>query len=175
MSHRVDVVWGSFAAGLYRSGVFNLSVRLAHSTYRFERQGEASAFLLGVAAARDPLDWSVVKPEHLESMGPPVSEILFGAVEAGDVRAVVHLVNIGVPATLFDQQGYTLLHRACQEGHEQVVDALIEAGADPNAISRDKLKCTVLHVCVVRDGVAQQMCLEHLLGARACNRRRRLR
>ena len=31
-------------------------------------------------------------------------------------------------------QGYSALHLACDRGHEQIVDALLRAGADPKIL-----------------------------------------
>jgi len=63
------------------------------------------------------------------------------AIGRGDLDAVKRfLFDDGVDANdpvLIDGDGWTPLHRACAFGHVQIVDALLDSGADPGVTDRD--------------------------------------
>ncbi len=61
------------------------------------------------------------------------------ACRMGQMPTVVRLLRlgIGVNASTIGLHGSTALHAACGGGHRKIVDALLEAGADPNAESYD--------------------------------------
>jgi hypothetical protein len=168
MSHEVHVIWGSVAAGLYRSGILDMGVRLAHSKYDFGTALEGKAFLRGVSAARDPGEWAHVHdPAHVGVLGPPLIEILLSAVKRGDVRTVVHLLDIGVDPNQFDASGRAPIHYACAEGHDEVVGALVDTRADLNLATVCVLRVPVAHMCVMRESYGHISSLRRLVSAGA--------
>jgi len=74
---------------------------------------------------------------------------LFHEVESGNVEAVRAMLD-KEPALIRsrDKDGYTLLHRAAQQGHWQLVELLIAKGALVDARSLDGNKLTPLHLAV---------------------------
>ena len=60
------------------------------------------------------------------------------AAIAGDVTKVKPLIAAKVDLEAKDMYGFTALQRAAQNGHLDVVEALVDAGADVNAKSFDK-------------------------------------
>jgi len=60
-------------------------------------------------------------------------EQLHRAAQNGDLARVEELLQQKYPVNRFDDLGKTPLHYAVQEGHLEVVDRLIRAGANVNA------------------------------------------
>ena len=60
---------------------------------------------------------------------PPDVGALLDAAQAGDINRVRELGEGGVGVNDADDQGFTALHCASQEGHVAIVDILLEAGA----------------------------------------------
>lgn len=72
---------------------------------------------------------------------------MFHDVESGDVEAVRELLDKD-PALIHsrDKDGYTMLHRAAQQGHLQLVELLIAKGAPLDERSHDGSNLTPLHL-----------------------------
>lgn len=69
--------------------------------------------------------------------GPDTYKAFSHAVVEGQVPRIRNFLRLGVSLEETDASGLTALHRAVLSGHEDVVDILIEAGADVNAMSDD--------------------------------------
>ena len=59
----------------------------------------------------------------------------FDLARAGETEALMDYVDAGVPVSLTDARGNTLLMLAAHEGHADTVAALLEQGADPNRLN----------------------------------------
>ena len=59
------------------------------------------------------------------------------AAAEGQLHRVKHLLQLGVDLDFSDDAGFTALHHAATSGFEDVVDMLLEAGADVNRQSLD--------------------------------------
>lgn len=70
-------------------------------------------------------------------------EIVVGEVEyfatVGKVAKLTHVLKQGGDANDADDDGYSALHGAAENGHLDCVRALIAAGADPHPRTRDGL------------------------------------
>jgi len=95
----------------------------ALAEHRFRRI--ALPLLLGVITIVPLVDLAV---GHAEKG----SSDLVAAVAEGDAATVRRLVDVEA-ATATDERGGTLLHLAAYLGHLEVVEALLDAGADPSA------------------------------------------
>jgi uncharacterized protein len=89
---------------------------------------------------------------------------LHAAAAQGDLAAVRALLAQKVPTEQRDGHGRTALHVAAHGGHRDVVRALAEAGADLNAVDRQKYD--VITIAAVRDDAAMVE-LAATLGANA--------
>lgn len=58
---------------------------------------------------------------------------LHEAAKSGDIKKVQELIDSGEDVDARDSIGTTPLHRAAMEGHAEVSDLLLKAGADMNA------------------------------------------
>jgi hypothetical protein len=63
---------------------------------------------------------------------------LIDAAKAGDVAAVQNFLNSGADVNQGDEQGWTLLNFAAGKGHLDLVKFLVERGADPFKVGRDR-------------------------------------
>ena len=70
----------------------------------------------------------------LVGCGPTVPDIsMYDAVEAGNIEAVKQHLAAGTDVNAKDKDGWTPLHPASYEGHQEIVELLIGKGADVNA------------------------------------------
>ena len=86
-----------------------------------------------------PLLLLALVPPHMEPRcfaaagdPPPGTEFLVWSAKNGELDGVVQALADGVPVDAMNKNGWNALHVAAQNGHTQVVRALIEAGADVN-------------------------------------------
>ena len=93
----VHIVWGEIAATLYRRGVIDNMVRLAHAVYDFRSPEESRAFLQGVNEARRPHEWvQVTRLPDQRSLGMPLRSRLIEAIVKGDLDTVEQMLDAGV-------------------------------------------------------------------------------
>lgn len=75
---------------------------------------------------------------------------LVKAINRGDVAVVRRMLQddaVDPNDRLFlDKDGWTPLHHACSLGHAEIVDLLLNAGADPSATDREN--CSAMHRAV---------------------------
>ena len=65
---------------------------------------------------------------------PTVPDIsMYDAVEAGNIEAVKQHLAAGTDVNAKDKDGWTPLHPASYEGHQEIAEMLIAKGADVNA------------------------------------------
>eukprot|EP01043_Picozoa_sp_COSAG02_P036274 COSAG02_NODE_2646_length_8338_cov_5.543634_3_plen_192_part_00 len=63
---------------------------------------------------------------------PPGTEFLVWSARQGDLEGVKQALADGVPVDAMNKKGWNALHVAAQDGHREIVQALIDAGADVN-------------------------------------------
>ncbi|XP_068678198.1 ankyrin repeat domain-containing protein 49-like [Montipora foliosa] len=81
---------------------------------------------------------SKIREEDLDQELSPSPNILLESCEKGMVDRVVEILEL--KASLInckDEDGYSPLHRACYNGHLDVVGVLLERGADVRAVTED--------------------------------------
>ena len=70
----------------------------------------------------------------LVGCGPSVPDIsMYDAAEVGNIDAVKQHLAAGTDVNAKDKDGWTPLHPASYEGHQEIVELLIGKGADVNA------------------------------------------
>ena len=70
----------------------------------------------------------------LVGCGPSVPDIsMYDAAEVGNIDAVKQHLAAGTDVNAKDKDGWTPLHPASYEGHQEIVELLIAKGADVNA------------------------------------------
>ena len=91
---------------------------------------------------------------------------LFAAAAAGDASAIRTRLAGRSPPEVRDAHGRTPLHVAAHGGHRDAMRALVQAGADPNALERDRYDIVTI-AAVANDVPTLKLALE--LGASARN------
>ena len=76
---------------------------------------------------------------------------LFAAAAQGDTTAVARLAATGAPVDARDAYGRTSLHVAAHARQREAMRALVAAGANPNALERDRYD--IVTIAVVADDV----------------------
>ena len=92
------------------------------------------------------------------------------AVKSGDMKALKACIFMAKSVPHFDlngedEDGVTGLIEACIAGNEEMVTLLLEAGADPNALS-DGNRTPLMGACFLRKGVDESksaLCVKALL------------
>ncbi|MGK5115416.1 MULTISPECIES: ankyrin repeat domain-containing protein [unclassified Geodermatophilus] len=75
---------------------------------------------------------------HEQGIDPDVIELagrVFDLARGGRTEELAAYVDAGVPATLTNDKGDTLLILAAYHGHPETVAALLARGADPGAVN----------------------------------------
>ncbi|MEP6943313.1 MAG: ankyrin repeat domain-containing protein [Betaproteobacteria bacterium] len=91
---------------------------------------------------------------------------LLSAAAGGDVAAIARLASLGYTVDLRDASGRTPLHVAAYAGKHDAMRALVKAGADPNALERDRYDIVTI-ASVANDLPTLRMALE--IGCRPGN------
>ncbi|MBU4316402.1 MAG: ankyrin repeat domain-containing protein [Proteobacteria bacterium] len=78
---------------------------------------------------------------------------LFNAVKDGNLAQVKNLIMAGLNINCEDSSGQSPLHHACYFGYLEIVNTLINNGADINK-SVPKLKLTPLHGAVMSGNIS---------------------
>jgi ankyrin repeat protein len=91
---------------------------------------------------------------------------LFAAATYGDVAAIARLAPNGAGVDVRDTHGRTPLHVAAYAGQREAMRALVDAGADPNALEHDRYDIVTIPA-VANDVPTLRAALD--LGGRATN------
>jgi len=62
---------------------------------------------------------------------------LIEAIKSGNLAAVAEMIQGGVDLQQQDKQGWTVLNWAAGSGHLEIVELLLEHGADPTLVERE--------------------------------------
>ena len=95
-------------------------------------------------------------------IGPDRHNAFGQAVVEGQVPRIRHFLRMGADVDETGASGLTVLHRAVLSSHENVIEILIEAGADVNAMSDDFGTALCLAALrgaheILRDGVGTNL------------------
>jgi ankyrin repeat protein len=168
MKTTVHIIWGSHAVSLYKSGIIDATVKLAHGAYDFFTSKEADAFIFGISEARKPEDWAIIKKtSDVNKIGKPVRTLLIDAAIRGDIETVEKILNMGINPDSGDHTGMTALHHAAKHGHVEIVEALIKANANVNARADGEQGETPLHFAVNRNSTNHHKIVDALLTTQA--------
>jgi hypothetical protein len=111
--------------------------------------------------------------KSVENSDPAVDRELFVATYRGNARKVDKLLNTGASHLARDAHGWTALHWAASEGHDDIMELLIDRARRTTSPSKFKkfLHCkdklsgwTALHVAAVK---GQKVCIKLLINAGA--------
>ena len=110
-----------------------------------EKQRAMETWLLAKRRARIGGGGKVEVPEILrkreltaEEKAQKRAPELFRAVQSGNTLNVTKLINAGVNANVKDINNWTPLHHACIRGFSGIVGVLLRAGADVEALTKDR-------------------------------------
>ena len=76
------------------------------------------------------------------------NETIFVVSKLGNVEIMNELIKIGTDINQLNSEGKSPLHIACENRHIEIVEKLLENGADPNLKCTTKAKSTPLHYVV---------------------------
>ena len=79
-------------------------------------------------------------PEPPAAKAPDIS--IYDAANDGNIEAVKQHIAAGTDVNVKDKVGGTPLHRAAYKGHKEIVELLIDNGADVNAERHETVKVT---------------------------------
>ena len=79
----------------------------------------------------------------------------------GQVKVVKYLLKSGAQVDAVSRRGRTPLHDACKRGHSQVLELLVEAGADVAAVDEDNV--SAVYWAAVNNRVAEVVTLIQLV------------
>lgn len=103
----------------------------------------------------------------MESTAPPSPDVaLLHAADRGDVAGVLSAVKSGANVDARDGCQRTALFLASQQGHSEVVESLVDLGADSNAQADDG-STPLMHAALHGVWSADAAALRVLLGAEA--------
>ena len=95
---------------------------------------ENSAHAVDSSLAMKSLIVSIFAAMLLVGCGPSVPDIsMYDAAEVGNIEAVKQHLAAGTDVNAKDKDGWSPLHPASYEGHQEIVELLIGKGADVNA------------------------------------------
>ena len=152
MNTILHIIWGREAVSRYRLGQVDAHVRFAYSNYFFKTPDLCEPFLRGVREAREADDWMVVtNAVDVRRLGAPMRSQLIEAVRKGDMAAVKTMLAAGVKLDSTDEKGLNALHHAAQAGQPDVVNALVDAGAQVDAAALNSSGKTALHYACESD------------------------
>jgi len=119
------------AAALGREHTLRLLLRHGASIDLRTQDGQTPLGIALAAGHRALAEWLDWRGWSLPARALRADDVPAAAV-AGDTRAVLRLVDLGLPLDATDEHGCTALLRAAGGGHLQLVQCLIERGANPN-------------------------------------------
>ncbi|EQC37643.1 hypothetical protein SDRG_05235 [Saprolegnia diclina VS20] len=104
--------------------------------------------------------------DEVEKTSPTVSsesKVFLQAVFRGNLRRVQDLLGDDTDVNITDQHGWNGLHWAASQGHTEILELLIERGANVQAVEPEHL-WSPLHLAAIR---GHGSCIKHLLRAGA--------
>ena len=125
-----------YAIGRGDRVIHPLASVVPHSNFRLTRN--SIEFALGSALKPGTENW-IRTTEGAEFMQEDSSIVQFGGSELhhvaakGDIAGAQRLLASGIDLEARDNRGFTPLHTAIWEGHEELAELLIDSGADVNA------------------------------------------
>jgi ankyrin repeat protein len=121
----------------------------AYRTYPF---GDS---LLMMAEEREHWDVAALLRQRLSrrfTLGPPGTQELIDAARAGDLARVEAILRRDATlARTSNETGDTALHHAAQHGHLRIVQALLDAAADPDVVRGDGYR--PIHLALMRNWI----------------------
>jgi hypothetical protein len=164
----VHILWGAHAVSLYRCGIVDANVKMAHAAYDFLTRFEVESFVFGISEARKPDEWAVISnPIDIKRLGMPLRGLLIQAALNGDVETVIHLLDMGMNPDGTDQNGLSALHHAAAHGKGRVVEVLVAGNADINMPTKNASHETALHMVACGHTSGHLQALDALLDAGA--------
>lgn len=158
----VHIVWGELASSLYRRGVIDNTVRLAHAVYDFSSPQEAASFLYGISEARKVHEWAhVTRLPDQKALGMPPRSRLIAAILKGDLDEVSKMLDMGVSPQTRAPNGMNALQIAAREGQGDIAKVLLERGAPAEEPSDSLNPHSAMHLAAAspKPGASQVIAL----------------